>query len=422
MNFKRVFGVALSATMLVTMLGGCGSAAGKKAGKSSQSTITFWHNYSAESKESKVLKEKLIPEFEKEHPEYKVKAVSYSWEDLHNKILIGANSKKLPDVARLDIAWVPEFQKMNILVPLNKEMSDFQEVSDSLLSNSMNTAKIGDDYYAIGLNTNSKILFYNKEVFDKAGLEEPKTLDEMYEDAAKLSGKDSNGQQVWGLDEPALAGWNTLPYIWSYGGKITDENYTKASGYLNSAETVQAVQKLADLYKNKSFTGFNSGDIPMTDGFGTGRYAMIVEGPWKIAEMKGAYPNFKYGTCALPAGKSGSVSVLGGEDIGMFQNGNKKGAWEFMKFMTSKDAEVAMAECGQIPANKEALDTDTVKNSDFAPFLQAIETAGVRPAVAKWTEIDNQMTTAMTSIIKDGADAQKTLDELAPKVDKLLQE
>lgn len=424
MKLKKVCSVVLSLTMLATAFGGCGSSGqnNKKDASKEKTTITFWHNYSAESKESKVLSETLIPKFEQEHPEYKVQAVAYSWEDLHNKILIGANSKNLPDVARLDIAWVPEFQKMGILVPVDKEMQDFQTVNDSILSNAMSTAKINGNYYAIGLNVNSKILFYNKDAFEKAGLTAPNTLDELYADAERLSGKDEKGQQVWGLDEPALAGWNLLPYIWSNGGFVMDKDYKKASGYLNSKETVEAVQKLADLYKKQSFTGFNSGDIPMTDGFGTGRYSMLLEGPWKIAELKGSYPDFKYGTATMPAGKGGSISVLGGEDIGMFQGGNKEGAWEFMKFMSGEEAQVAMAACGQIPANKKALENDSVKKADFAPFLKAIETAQARPPIAKWTEIDNQMTTVMTSIIKDGANAQESLDKLAAEIDKMLQE
>ena len=158
----------------------------------------------------------------------------------------------------------------------------------------------------------------------------------------------------------------------------------------------------------------------MTDGFGTGRYAMLLEGSWKISELKGAYPAFSYGTADVPAGDGGSHSVLGGEDIGMFSSANKEGAWKFMKFMTSEFAQEEMAKCGLIPVNKAALESTTVKEASFAPFLNAIKNAKARPPVAKWTEIDNQLTTAVTSIIKDGADAQKTLDTLAPKVDELL--
>lgn len=429
----KLLALITCAAMALTTFSACGQQAptsspnADSGGTSSETpaetvTIDFWHHYSAQSAENETLINVLIPKFEEENPGYKVNAVSHDWADLHDKILVSASSQTLPDVARLDIAWVPEFQKMNILVPLDQQMSDFTEVSEQLLPSAMSTAQIKGSYYALALNTNTKILFYNRQAFADAGLEAPKTTEEMLAAAKALSGTNENGQQVWGLNEPALAGWNILPYIWSNGGAITDETYTKATGYLNSEKTVAAVQMLADLYSSGQLTGFNSGDIPMTDGFGTGRYMMLLEGPWKTAELAGAYPDFEYGTCQMPAGESGSISVLGGEDIGMFNTENKEGAWKFMKFMTSEFAQEEMAKCGQIPVNKTVLESDTVKNADYAPFLEAITTAKARPPVSTWTEIDNELTTAVTSILTEGADVQQTLDELAATVDALLLE
>ena len=383
-------------------------------------TINFWHHYSVQSAENETLMNVLIPKFEEENPGIKVNAVSHEWADLHDKILISAQSDTLPDVARLDIAWVPEFQKMGVLTALDEEMADFDAVTADLLDSAMSTGYVQGHYYAMALNTNTKILFYNKDALTAAGLAVPTTMEEFAAAVAALSGKNENGQQVWGLNEPALSGWNVLPYIWSNGGNITNEDNTKASGYINSEATIKAVQMLADMAKNGQLSGYNSGDIPMTDGFGTGRYMLLLEGPWKTAELAGAYPDMAYGNCQLPAGEAGSISVLGGEDIAMFNTANKDAAWEFMKFMTSPFAEEEMAKCGQIPVNKTALKSDTVKNAAFAPFLEAITTAKARPAVAAWSEIDNELTIAMTEIIANGADAKETLDALAIKIDALL--
>ena len=205
-------------------------------------TLNFWHHYSAQSPENETLTSVLIPKFEEENPGITVNAVSHEWADLHDKILISAQSDTLPDVARLDSAWVPEFQKMGILVPLNQEMSDFQDVADGLLESAMTTAQIGGDSYGLALNTNTKILYYNTEAFEKAGLTAPATMDEFVEDCKKLSGTNDAGQQVWGYDEPGLAGWNLCPFIWSMGGSLTNEEQTQATGYLNSKETVAAIQ------------------------------------------------------------------------------------------------------------------------------------------------------------------------------------
>lgn len=411
---KKILAILLSAVL--------GLAACTALAESSETpvTINFWHHYSAQSAENETLMNDLIPKFESENPGIKVNAVSHEWAELHDKILVSASSQSLPDVARLDIAWLPEFQQMGVLVALDQEMPDFSEVAGTLLDSALSTANIGGSYYALPLNTNSKILFYNTAMLEAAGVEVPTTMDEWVEAVRKLSGTNANGQQIWGWNEPALSGWNICPFIWSFGGSLTNEEQTVATGYINSPETVKAVETFAMLVQEGALTGFNSGDIPMTDGFGTGRYAMMLEGPWKTAELAGAYPDVAYGTAYMPAGEGVSISVLGGEDIAMFNTANREAAWKFMQFMTGEYAETAMAKCGQIPVNKAALESDTVKNADYAPFIQAIETAKARPTVAAWSEMDNELTNAMTAVVNGEKTAQEAMDELAVVFDELL--
>lgn len=434
-NNKKMLSIIIAAMICLAAVTGCGSksTAVSETGSQNQETavntetaeeitLNFWHNYSAESAENETLTTVLIPEFESKNPGIKVNAVSYEWADLHDKILISAQSNTLPDVARLDIAWIPEFEKSNILVPLNTEMNNFSSVSEKLLPSAMSTANVGNNVYGLALNTNTKILYYSVDAFNEAGLSVPTTMDEFVEAIKTLAGYNANGQQVWGYEEPALAGWNVCPFIWSMGGSLTDDAQKVASGYINGSATVNAVTILKELYDVGAITGWNSGDIPMTDGFGTGRYAMILEGPWKVAEMRGAYPDFNYATTEIPAGKGGSISVLGGEDICMFDSANKDAAWKFMQFMTDEFAQEEMAKCGQIPVNLSAMESNTAKAADFAPYLEAIDTAKARPTVACWSEMDNELGVALSSIMNDEKSVQDALDELAQKWDALLSE
>lgn len=425
---KKLLAILLTAVTCVATVAGCGkSPVEPVSDQKDQETavieeveIDFWHHYSAQSAENETLMNVLIPKFEAENPGIKVNAVSHEWADLHQKILISAQSDTLPDVARLDSAWIPEFQASGMLVALDEEMEDFEDVSAGLLESAMSTAALEGHAYGLALNTNTKILFYNVEAFEVAGISVPKTMDEFVEACKTLAGNNEAGQQVWGYNEPALSGWNLCPFIWSMGGAITNEEQTQASGYINSAETVKAIETLKELNDLGAITGWHSGDIPMTDGFGTGRYMMLLEGPWKTAEMEGAYPDFKYATAEMPAGDGGSASVLGGEDISMFNSANKDAAWKFMKFMTSPYAQEEMAKCGQIPVNKEALESDTVKNAPFAPFLEAITTAKSRPTVACWSEMDSELSVAVTAVMEGEKTAQEAMDELAVLYDELL--
>ncbi|AEC02270.1 extracellular solute-binding protein [Parasphaerochaeta coccoides] len=418
MNGKRITLVFVSIFMGVCLL----FAGGAKESRTSDAVVTlnFWHHYSAQSKENETLTKVLIPRFEAENPGIKVNAVSHEWAELHDKILVSSSAMSLPDVARCDIAWLPEFEKMGILVPLDREFEDFTQVAGRILPSAMSTAFVNGHYHGLGLNTNTKILFYNTKLLEDAKLSVPTTMDEWMTVVRALSGKNTRGQQVWGWNEPSLGGWNLGPFIWSFGGAFTDPAQTKATGYLNSEETVRAIDAFVTLAREGALTGFNSGDIPMTDGFGTYRYAMMLEGPWKVAELKGAYPDVTYGMAPMPAGKGGSSSVLGGEDIAMFTTAKKDAAWKFMQFMTGKFAQTEMAKAGQIPVNQEALKTEEVKNAEFSPFLSAIETAKARPTVSVWTEIDNLLSMTISNIIRENKDVRTSLDALAAQVDELL--
>ena len=80
-----------------------------------------------------------------------------------------------------------------------------------------------------------------------------------------------------------------------------------------------------------------------------------------------------------------------------------------------------MAEAGQIPVNTEALDSQTVQNAPFAPFLEAIKTAQSRPTVSCWSEMDSELSVAVTAVMNGEKTAQEAMDELAAQFDELLQ-
>ena len=82
---------------------------------------------------------------------------------------------------------------MGILVPLNQEMSDYSDVAGGLLDSAMSTAEIAGDNYGLALNTNTKILYYNVEALEAAGIEAPKTMTEFVDACKALSGTNENG-------------------------------------------------------------------------------------------------------------------------------------------------------------------------------------------------------------------------------------
>ena len=381
-------------------------------------TIEFWHNYDAGAGQIDVL-DQLIAEFETANPGIKVNQVYLEWQALKDNVVAGATTGMLPDVLRGDIGFVPQFQSINVLYEMSS-LPDYAEVASSVMEAPNSTAKMGDSFYGIAANTNTKILFYNKQMLEDAGLAVPTTLDEMWDAATTLSHDD-----VFGFVEAWTGVWNVGQYIWSNGGDVLAPDYSTAQGYINGPEAVAAIQKLADLYKDKVMTGptLDPGALGDTDGWAAGKYAMEIDGPWRATSMEAA--GIDYGAVQMPAGPAGSVGVLGGEDFMMFQTSDaahQEAAWKFIKFMVSKEAQIAMAKVGQMPVNIEAIsDPGVLEAMPLLPvFADALETARSRPVTPKWGDMENIIATKVAEAITGQKDVQTALDEAAAEIDALI--
>ena len=134
-------------------------------------TIKFWHNYDAGAGQVDVLEE-LIDEFEAENDGITVEHVYLEWQALKDNVVAGATTGMLPDVLRGDIGFVPQFQSLNVLFEMSS-LPDYAEAAAKVLEAPNSSAMMGDSYYGIAANTNTKILFYNKDMMDAAGVAVP---------------------------------------------------------------------------------------------------------------------------------------------------------------------------------------------------------------------------------------------------------
>lgn len=434
-NSKRIV-AAMLAILLIAVMAGCGqqntdqspsqttarttvpSSTETPTAPKEPVTIQFWHNYDAGAGQIDVLKQ-LIAKFESENSGIKVNQVYLEWSALKNNVVAGATTGMLPDAFRGDIGFVPQFQSLNVLTEMSA-LPDYAEAAAGVLEAPNSSAKMGDKFYGIAANTNTKILFYNKKMFEAAGLSVPTTLDEVWNAAKALS----KGKTI-GFVEAWTGVWNVGPYIWSNGGDVLAPDYGTATGYINGPVAVKTIQKLADLYKEKALTGpsMDPGAAGDTDGWAAGTYAMEVDGPWRATLAQAA--NLDLGAVKLPAGSAGSFSVLGGEDFMMFKTSDaahQDAAWKFIKFMTGKDAQVAMAKVGQMPVNKEALsDPEAIKAMPLLPvFVEALKTARARPVTPKWGDMENIIATKVAEAITGQKAVQTALDEAAAEIDKLI--
>jgi multiple sugar transport system substrate-binding protein len=410
---------ALVTSVSVFAVAAATAGAGRVGGTT---TITFWHAYAenASAPEMQRLTKIVIPRFEKLNPGIKVEQVPFSYSSLQQKLTTSVAGGTLPDVIRADLAWVPQYAKLGAFAKLDQEMPDFKKLAKAVYPGSLATNYYKGHYYGLPLDTNTRVLMYNKDALASAGITSPPTtFDALRAAAPKLKAKG-----IYLFADGGTGGWNVLPWIWSGGGSLTNKTFTRATGYLNSAKSVAAVQLLVDLYKEGAIPSLITGDAGATgteDGLATGKYATILDGPWMFPIFQKAYPNFKLQTALVPKGPGGSVSVVGGEDIVMSQSSKKKAAAkQFIRFMLSPWTQTEMAHAGQMPVRADVSKQLTKINAYFGIFAQQLKVARPRTPSPNWPQIDTVLGKAVASAIQGNESTKAALDDAAGQIDKLL--
>lgn len=380
--------------------------------------VLFWHTYS--DTEEKIFNEEAVTAFNNEYPDVNVEVVRMPYDGLKQQLITAIAGEAAPDIMRMDIIWVPEFAKMGALEELDGK-EGFKEIKSNVFEGPLNTNYFNGKFYGLPLNTNTKVAIYNKDILKELNAAEPpKTFDELIELSKKLKEK---GGDKWGIGLGGTHTWGMIPYFCSLGGRLTDDKYTVATGYVNSEASVKALEKIVQLHDEGLIGPCILGEEPNTwGGMEAGNYLMIDDGPWYFSMQQDKGIKEKVIAVPMPAGPGGSCSVIGGEDVVMFKGSkNKEATWEFMKFMLSEKVQSVMGKTGLIPGLKQAANADMFKNDPISQvYVKQLETALPRTPHPKWEQISEQFGLAFEKAVRKQGIPKQLLDELAAKMDEAL--
>jgi multiple sugar transport system substrate-binding protein len=415
--------VATVAALAVT---GCSSSSKTNTSSDSSSakpvTLTFWGTYGngGNKTQTDALSQTIIPAFEKANPNIKINYVDIPYDSLLQKLTTSAAGGELPDLVRSDIGWVPKFAALKVFAQLDGSLPNFDTLSADNYPGSLATNKYNGHYYGLPLDTNTRVLISNRAALASAGITAPPaTFEELKSDAAKLQAK-----KIAVFADSGLQGWNVYPWIWSAGGQVTSPDLTKATGFLNSPESVAGVQMLVDLYKQGAIPNLiigNKGAVQTSDGLPKANYANILDGPWMQGIWAGQYPKFAPIYSQVPAGPGGSISVVGGEDINLTTaSKNPDAAKKFIAFTQTADYQLAMAKTGQMSVVKSLDSQEAATVPAFAPYIKQLQTARPRPSVPQAPAIDTALSNELTKAFQGSESVQQALDNAAKAIDPLL--
>jgi multiple sugar transport system substrate-binding protein len=417
-------------------LAGCSSKdanSGAKSGSESdgaegKTEITFWHGA---TDIGLTALETMVKAFEETHPDIKVKMVyTESNEGADQKLLTAVAGGNPPDVALFDRFKIGSWAAQESLTDLT-EMAELDGVTEDLYYQyAWDEANYQGKLYGLPYSTDSRLLYYNKNHFEEAGLDPenpPKTIQELEIAAEKLTKKDGNRFSQIGLIPWYGQGW-LYGWGWSFGGDFFDEDTGTVTA--NDPKIVEALQWMSDFgqkYNVEDIAGFeSSAGTAAMDPFISGQISMKVDGNWTISAINKYKPDLNYGVTPIPTPTGTDFTTWSGGIGIVIPKGakNVEAAWEFVKYFgTEEGQEVYFAELpgdlSVIPAVNEKLGRGD--NPILKQFIDILPNSNSRPVIPEGQLLWNELVTATENSTRENGTPKENLDKATEAVNKALE-
>ena len=387
MKMKKVLAVALSmacASTLFVATAVTASAADKKE-------VVIWDYFETDAQ--KEMMQSLIDGFNASQDEYEASHVYVPFADYEKQLTLGIASGELPDLVILDGCSMASFIQLGLF----GDISDVDINWDEYMEGPMESTMLDGKHYGIPFATNCTALFYNKDMFDAAGIDYPDentTWDEFHEMAKALTkdGVSGFGNAATNTDEGTF---QCLQWIYTAGGSYTDIE-----------DGVDAYKLMQEMIEDGSWTKecVNWTQSDVNNNFMAGNLAMQQNGPWQIPGIEANAPDLNYGVTVLPkkdADSEQATSILGGENMGVVNKDDTSGAQAFLKYYDQTDVMVdAMKQYGSYPPKTEAA-SDTYWTDDpiQKAFLTQIDTSIPRGPSAAWPSYSSAIQTGFQEVM-----------------------
>ncbi|MDO8548610.1 MAG: sugar ABC transporter substrate-binding protein, partial [Ignavibacteria bacterium] len=353
-------------------------------------TLKFW----AMGSEAEVVT-KLIPEFEKQNPDIKVHVQQMPWTAAQEKLITAVASDNTPDLCQLGNTWIPQFAALNSITPLDELISKSPLIKkENYFEGIWETNVIGNKVYGVPWYVDTRIMFYRKDIFQKAGYDHPpKTWKELLNLSRKIKAL-YKGEDKYAIYLPTNE-W--APFVifglQAGAGLLKDQN---SRGNFSSKEFKEAFDYLVNFHKEKLAPIGISQVTNVYQAFADEYFSMYISGPWNIPEfkkwMKGSLAD-KWSTAPLPGYQENEypgVSLAGGSSLIIFNNSeHKEEAWRLIEFLSQPVTQIEFYKLlNDLPAIKEAWNDPALKDDPYMKaFYEQFFHVVATPKVPEWEQI-----------------------------------
>lgn len=414
---KKRFGV-LVLSLCALFLVGCGSKdKGEASSGDSNSPVTI--SYAIwDSGQEKGLR-KLADEFEKKNPNIKINIQVTGWNDYWTMLEAAATGGSLPDTFWMHSNEIYRYGSNKMLLDLNDYIKDSKEVDLKNFPEGLNKIyNINDHQYALPKDYDTIGLWYNKKMFDEAGIPYPDdswNWDKLKEVAKKLT--KSDGSQ-YGVLAPLHNQEGYYNFIYQNGGNII--NNEKKSEYDNP-KTIEAMKYYFDLSK-EGLSPKIYNDKERAEALQNGQVAMGFFGSWNLSAFsENEYMKNNFDVAVLPSSNDGKRSTIfnGLGNAASAKTKHPQEAWKWLEYLGSKEGQEKQGELGiAIPAYNGVAEkwVETSKDFNTKVFIDMVDYAQIRPysnSTAKWED-------KATEILKKAYLGETSVEEACKETAKMM--
>ena len=354
------------------------------------------------------------------NPDISVTLEFVPYEGLHDKTVLAQGSGGGYDVVLFDVIWPAEYAANNVLVDVSAKITD--EMKAGVLPGAWTTVQADSKYYGMPWILDTKYLFYNKEILEKAGIANPpKTWEELMDQARIIKEKglaDTPIAWSWAQAEAAICDYTTL--VSAYGGAFVKDG----KPVFDQGGALDALTYMVDSYKsgltNANSKEFLEEDVRRVFQNGDAAFALNWTYMYNMAnDPADSKVAGKVGVVPAPgvAGKSEVSAVNGSMGLGVTTgSAHPDEAWSYIQFMTSQPVQNQYAKLS-LPIWASSYDDPAVTAGQeelITAAKSALAAMYPRPTTPKYQELSSALQQAIQEALlgqASPADALKTAAE-----------
>jgi multiple sugar transport system substrate-binding protein len=408
--------VAIATTIVAAAaMTGCSSDGGDAGSTDSAGTVNLWvRDY------QKSIMQPLADAYNKTH-DTQVKVTLVPAADFVQKLGTAVAAGNGPDAASIDLVFDPYFASAGALADISDRVTELPYLDDMSPAH-LAQAEYDGATYAVPFTGDVSVLFYNKALFEQAGLD-PETPPANFADVKAASaavtalGGDTKGYVFSG----ACGGCNIFsltPYIWASGGNVLNDDGTEA--LLDTPEVTEGLNLYREMWKAGEMPELAQTDNGPNAGtpFLAGTVGMRADGTGFLGALV-ADGTVDFGVTPIPGVDGDSASFAGGDNLSIMASAkNEDGAWDFIKWATDEEAQTILAEKAVLPVRMDLLSEIYVPlDPRYQVFADALAVGKVPYSVVE-NELFNDNNGVWATLIQESVFGDGSIEDAQAKAQK----